>query len=182
VVDTAAQLAGGIASMAPFMAAAPKAFGLTGTMGQMVKNGAISGAALSGADALTRGESVVPAAGIGGVIGGAAGPVGKGVGKVVSAVADRVRPMAPVPQNIAGSATSKFRCRARKRRKTRRLSANSSYERGGRGVPAQASARLQGFAGRAVNQARDEFSRRAGSDRANASTAPQDAAERSPPN
>ena len=32
IVDTAAQLAGGVASMAPVMSAAPKAFGLTGTM------------------------------------------------------------------------------------------------------------------------------------------------------
>jgi hypothetical protein len=80
VVDTAAKLAGGVASMVPVMSAAPAAFGLAGPMSQMIRNGAISGAALSGADAAVRGEDIGPAAVTGGIIGGAAGPVGKGVG------------------------------------------------------------------------------------------------------
>ena len=50
-IDTGAQIAGSIASTAPFMAAAPKAFGLAGSLPEMVRNGAISGGALSAADA-----------------------------------------------------------------------------------------------------------------------------------
>jgi hypothetical protein len=56
VIDTGAKLAGGVASMVPVMAAAPAAFGLAGPMSTMIRNGALSGAALSGADALVRGE------------------------------------------------------------------------------------------------------------------------------
>jgi hypothetical protein len=40
IVDTAAKLTGGVASMVPAMAAAPAAFGLTGTIPQMVARGA----------------------------------------------------------------------------------------------------------------------------------------------
>jgi hypothetical protein len=180
VVDTAAQLAGGIASTAPFMAAAPKAFGLTGTMGQMVKNGAISGAALSGTDALTRGESVVPAATIGGIIGGAAGPVGKGVGKVVAAVADRVRPPSTVPQSLERVGGVDVPLSQSQVTQNPALSAEEQVMlRGGRGDAAQAEA--QGFKDlqdTRIGAARDAIGAGLDPTGQSARTAPQDAAER----
>lgn len=86
--------------MVPAMAAAPAAFGLTGTLGQMATRGALSGAALSGADAVARGENPIAPAVTGGVIGGLAGPVGRGVGKVAASIADRFRPAAIEAKNF----------------------------------------------------------------------------------
>jgi hypothetical protein len=180
VIDTAAQLAGGIASTAPFMAAAPKAFGITGTLPEMVKNGALSGAALSGADAVTRGENVGEAATVGGIVGGAAGPVGKGVGKVVSAIADRVKPPATVARNLESVAGVDVPLSQSQVTQNPALSAEEQIMlRGGRGDAAQAQA--QGFKDlqdERITQARDTIA--AGLDPTGqaARTAPQDAAER----
>ncbi|WP_461332379.1 hypothetical protein [Bradyrhizobium embrapense] len=141
VIDTAAQLASGIASMAPAITAAPKAFGVTGTMREMLRNGAISGAALSGADAAVRGEDIAPAAGVGGLIGGAAGPVGKGVGKVVAAVADRLNPAAATPRNLVNVAGVDVPLSQSQITQNPALSAEEQVLlRGGRGEPAQARA------------------------------------------
>ncbi|KRR21914.1 hypothetical protein [Bradyrhizobium retamae] len=180
IVDTAAQLAGGVASMAPVMAAAPKAFGLTGNVWEMAKRGAISGAALSGADAAVRGHDVPLAAGIGGVIGGAAGPVGKGVGKAVSAIADRVRPAPAVPQNVAKVGDVEIPLSQSQVTQNPALSAEEQILlRGGRGEAAQAEA--QGFKDlqdARVGEARDNFAASLDPTGATARTAPQDAAER----
>lgn len=180
IVDTAAQLAGGVASMAPVMGAAPKAFGLTGSTMEMLRNGAISGAALSAADAATRGHDVAPAATVGGVIGGAAGPVGKGVGKVVAALADRVRPPATVPQN--GVRVGDVEIPMAPYQVSRDPAAGSEAEiilKGARGEAAQAEA--QGFKDlqdARVNQARDNFAAGLDPTGATARTAPNDAAEK----
>lgn len=180
VIDTAAQLAGGIASTAPFMAAAPKAFGLTGTLPQMVRNGAISGAALSGADAATRGEDIGGAATVGGIIGGAAGPVGKGVGKVVAAIADRVKPPAAVARNLESVAGVDVPLSQSQVTQNPALSAEEQIMlRGGRGDAAQAQA--QGFKDlqdERVSQARDTIAAGLDPTGQSARTAPQDAAER----
>ncbi|WP_426526802.1 hypothetical protein [Bradyrhizobium sp. McL0615] len=180
IVDTAAQLAGGVASMAPVMSAAPKAFGLTGTVWDMAKNGAISGAALSGADAAVRGHDVAPAATIGGVIGGVAGPIGKGVGKAVAAIADRVRPAEAVPQNVAKVGDVEIPLSQSQVTQNPALSAEEQILlRGGRGEAAQNSA--QGFKDlqdARVNQAREDFAAGLDPTGASARTAPQDAAEK----
>jgi len=180
IVDTAAQLAGGAASMAPVMSAAPKAFGLTGSMLDMVKNGAISGAALSGADAAVRGHDVAPAATVGGIIGGAAGPVGKGVGKVVSAIADRVRPPATVPQNLVKVGDVEIPLSQSQVTQNPALSAEEQILlRGGRGDAAQAEA--QGFKDlqdARMGQARDNFGASLDPTGSAARIAPQDAAEK----
>lgn len=180
VVDTAAQLTGGLASTIVPMSAAPKAFGLVGTLPQMIRNGAISGAALSGADAAVRGEDVGTAAGIGGIVGGAAGPAGKAVGKVVAAVADRVKPPTTVPRNIENVAGVDVPLTHSQVTQNPALSAEEQIMlRGGRGDAAQVEA--QGFKDlqdARIAQARDTIS--AGLDPTGqaARTAPQDAAER----
>lgn len=180
IVDTAAQLAGGVASLVPVMSAAPKAFGLTGSMVDMVKNGAISGAALSGADAAVRGHDVAPAATIGGIVGGAAGPIGKGVGKAVSAIADRVRPAPAVAQNVVKVGDVEIPLSQSQVTQNPALSAEEQILlRGGRGDAAQAQA--QGFKDlqdARVSQVRDEFAASLDPTGSAARTAPQDAAER----
>lgn len=180
IIDTAAKLAGGVASMAPVMAAAPAAFGLAGPMSTMVRNGAISGAAVSGADAAVRGEDPASAAVVGGIIGGAAGPVGKGVGKVVSAIADRVRPAPAVPQNVANVGGVDIPLSQSQVTQNPALSAEEQILlRGGRGDAAQTNA--QGFKDlqdARVNQARDAIVAGLDPTGATARTAPQDAAER----
>lgn len=180
IVDTAAQVAGGVASMVPVMGAAPKAFGLTGDMAQMVRNGAISGGVLSGADAAVRGEDVMPAATVGGIVGGAAGPVGKGVGKLVAAVADRVRPPSTVPQNIAKVGDVEIPLSQSQVTQNPALSAEEQVIlRGGRGDAAQAEG--QGFRDlqdARMGQARDDFAASLDPTGSAARTMPQDAAER----
>lgn len=180
IVDTGAKLAGGVASMVPAMAAAPAAFGLTGSMSQMVGRGAASGAALSATDAAVRGEDVGHAATVGGIVGGAAGPVGKGVGKVVSAIADRVRPAAPVAQNTVKVGNVDVPLSQAEVTQNPALSAEQQIMlRGGRGDAAQNAA--QGFKDlqeSRIGQAGDDFAASLDPTGGAARTSPQDAAER----
>lgn len=97
VVDTAAKIGGGVASLAPVVAAAPLAMGAAGTVPQMVVRGAASGAGISAADAVTRGTDIADEAGIGAITGAAGGPVGKIVGKAVSAVLPKKAAGPPLP-------------------------------------------------------------------------------------
>ncbi|MGJ5028448.1 hypothetical protein ACQR1I_16500 [Bradyrhizobium sp. HKCCYLS2038] len=142
----------------------------------MVRNGAISGGALAAADAAVRGESPLDAAGIGAAIGGVAGPIGKGVGKVAAAIADRVRPAAPVAQNLADVGGVKIPLTMAEATQDPALSAEQQIIlRGGRGDAAQRTGQAAIDArDAAIAQARDNIS--AGLNPAGAS--PQDAAER----
>ena len=70
----------GTAATAPAMMAAPAAFGLTGTLGTMATRGALSQGALSGVDAMARGEDVGKAAVEGGLVGAAVPVVARGAG------------------------------------------------------------------------------------------------------
>ena len=100
IVDTAAKVAGGVAGSIPMMTAAPAAFGLTGTLPQMVGRGALSNAAVGGADALIRGESPIGPAAVGGAVGAVAPLVARGAGAVARAVKDYRNPVAPVAQTV----------------------------------------------------------------------------------
>jgi len=180
IVDTAAQLAGGAAAMAPVIKAAPVAFGVAGKLPQMVRNGAASGAALSAADAAVRGENPITAAETGGIIGAAAGPVGKAVGKVVSSIADRVRPPPTVPQNIERVAGVDIPMSTPQMTQNAADSAEAQIlARGGRGVPAQEHAQaFNDLQGARVNEARDTIAAGLDASGTSARVAPQDAAER----
>lgn len=94
-----AKAIGGTLAMAPAMAMAPAAFGLTGpTVAGRIAAGAASGAAIGGGDAAIKGEN--PAAGaVTGLVAGAAGPA---IGKVVGAGYQALRGGAP---EIAESAS-----------------------------------------------------------------------------
>jgi hypothetical protein len=180
ILDTTAKLVGGVAATAPLMAAAPAAFGLEGTVPQMVAKGAASGAALNAADAVTRGENPVTAAETGGIIGGAAGPAGKLVGKAVSAIADRFRPPETVPQNVARVGNTDIPLTQSQTMGNPAASAEEQIiARGGRGESAQERAQsFNDLQGGKVNEARDTIA--AGLDPSGKSSglAPQDAAEK----
>lgn len=180
VIDTAANLAGGFASMTPVIGAAPKVFGLTGSMFNMARNGALSGAAVAGADAAVRGEDPTTAAGLGGIIGGAAGPVGKGVGKVVAAVADRVKPPATMARNVESVAGVDVPLSQSQITQNPALSAEEQIMlRGGRGDAAQGQAQsFKDLQDARITEARDTIAAGLDPTGQSARTAPQDAAER----
>lgn len=86
VVDTAAKLTGGVASMVPLAASsvAAKALGMTGTLPQMVTRGALSSAGIGAADAVVRGNDPVHEAEVSGVVGAALPVVGRGLGMAIN--------------------------------------------------------------------------------------------------
>lgn len=99
VIDTAGQVAGGLAGVGAALKAAPevtsRALGLTGeTLPQQVLHGAAGGAALSAADAATRGEDPESSAEIGAITGAAAPVVGRVIGRGVQALRSLRRPAA----------------------------------------------------------------------------------------
>jgi hypothetical protein len=115
VVDTAAKLTGGIASMAPVMAASPWTFSVGATLPGMVGRSAIIGATLGGADAATRGQDIPRAASYGGIFGAALPATGRAIGALVSparttsaanAIADSANTAASA-REAAGGATAK---------------------------------------------------------------------------
>lgn len=97
ITDTVAKVAGGVGSMIPAIAAAPALLGARGTLPQMVKAGAASGAAIGGADAVTRGTDIAEGAGINAAFGAGAPLVARVVGKGVNAL--RTQPTA-VPDTV----------------------------------------------------------------------------------
>lgn len=104
--STALKVGGGIAGTLPLIAAAPAAFGVTGTLPQMVSRGALSGGVLSGADAAVRGEDVGMGTATGAILGAAAGPVGHVIGKAAGALmrprGGGVPPVSRETMNVAG--------------------------------------------------------------------------------
>lgn len=95
IADAVAEIGGGIASTGAAAAtgAGAKLLGLTGkTLPQMIGRGAVSGAAVSGADAAVRGENPVSAGAVGGVVGAVSPPLGRFVNaKVVEPVSNLLR-------------------------------------------------------------------------------------------
>lgn len=97
IASMAQQFAGGTAAFAPLAASsvAAKALGMSGTLPQMVGRGAVSGAAIGGADAAARGDDVSRAATIGAATGAGFPVVGRGIAKGVQAL--RGSEVAPRP-------------------------------------------------------------------------------------
>jgi len=83
IADAVAEVAGGIGSTgaAAMTGTGAKLLGLTGkTLPQMIKQGAVSGAAIDATDAATRGDNPITA----GAVGGAVGAVSPALGRVVN--------------------------------------------------------------------------------------------------
>jgi hypothetical protein len=101
VIDTGAKIAGGVASMAPVVAAAPAAFGASGSLGTRIAAGAASNAAIGAADAGTRGSDPVSGGLIGALL-GAGGPLAEtAVSPIVSNVAARINPQGYATRQVA---------------------------------------------------------------------------------
>lgn len=100
VLDPALKITGAVVSAIPMMRMAPAAFGLTGTLPQMVMRGAASNAALAAADAGVRGEDVRAPAAVGALTGAGAPLVARGVGAGIRAFKEARNPTPPVRQNV----------------------------------------------------------------------------------
>jgi len=102
IASTALQVAGGSAALAPLGATAlgARVLGGAGTLGQRVVAGGLSGAGVSAADALARGEDPTMAAEVGGglgaalpIVGGIAGRIGRNARSYLGApVAEDLKP------------------------------------------------------------------------------------------
>jgi len=100
-VDTGAKLAGGVASMAPVVAAAPGLFGATGGFAARTGMGAVSNAALGGADAAVRGADPVSGAITSGLIGGAAPTAEAALSPFISSIMARINPQGAATRQVA---------------------------------------------------------------------------------
>ena len=101
VIDTGAKLAGGVASMAPLVGAAPGLFGATGGFAARTGMGAVSNAALGGADAAVRGNDPVSGAIVGGLIGGAAPAAEAAASPFISPIMARINPQGAANRQVA---------------------------------------------------------------------------------
>jgi hypothetical protein len=110
IVDTAAEIAGGIASTGAVGATATgaKVLGLAGnTLPELMTQGGISGAAISGADAALQGENPITAGGIGGLVGALSPAAGRVVNAATRPVQNTIRgirdPGAEAERRVAGA-------------------------------------------------------------------------------
>lgn len=101
VIDAGAKLAGGVASMVPAVAAAPGLFGATGSFAARTGMGAVSNAALGGADAAVRGADPISGALVGGAIGGATPAIGAAVSPFISSIMARINPTGAAERQVA---------------------------------------------------------------------------------
>lgn len=92
------EVGGGVAGLAPVVGMAPGFFGAVGTVPQMVRAGATSGALVGGVDALTRGSDVPSTIVENALTGALAGPAGRLIGKTFNTVTRKPLPLEP--QNV----------------------------------------------------------------------------------
>jgi hypothetical protein len=100
IVDTAAELAGGVASLGGAAAASPaiaRGLGMTGRLVPAAAKAAASGAAIGAADAATRDGDPVKGAEIGALTGAGGVAAGKTIGWVWDKVARAWKPVPPTP-------------------------------------------------------------------------------------
>jgi hypothetical protein len=100
-IDTGAKIAGGVAAMAPVVAAAPGVFGASGSFASRVGAGAASNAALGGADAAVRGSDPVSGGLIGALLGAGAPLAEAAVSPIVSNVTARLNPQGFATRQVA---------------------------------------------------------------------------------
>jgi hypothetical protein len=100
-VDTGAKLAGGVASMAPVVAAAPGLFGATGGFAARTGMGAASNALVGGTDSAIRGNGFIPGAIGGGVMGAAAPAAEAALSPFVSNIMARINPEGFAQRQVA---------------------------------------------------------------------------------
>lgn len=101
VIDTGAKLAGGVASMAPVVAAAPGLFGATGNFAARTAASMYTNAAIGGADSAIRNGDPISGAVVGGLIGGAAPAVEAAASPFVSSIMARINPTGAANRQVA---------------------------------------------------------------------------------
>jgi hypothetical protein len=101
VIDTAAKVAGGVASMAPVVGAAPQLLGAAGSFGSRVGMGALSNAFIGGADSATRGQGPVGGALLGGALGAAAPIAEAAASPFISAITSRLNSTGYATRQVA---------------------------------------------------------------------------------
>jgi hypothetical protein len=101
IIDTGAKLAGGVASMSPVVAAAPGLFGATGSFAARTGMGALSNAAIGGADSAIRNGDPISGALVGGLIGGAAPAAEAAVSPFISSIMARINPQGAGERQVA---------------------------------------------------------------------------------
>lgn len=176
IASTVAKVVGGVGGLAPAVMAAPAAFGAVGTLPQMIARGAASGAGISAADALVRGDDPTTAAVIGGGTGAAAPLVGRAIGEVARAMRGRPAPVPQYTETVAG-----VKIPFRQSQITGDVVESAEEQallRGGRGeAPQRAAQEFEDLAAQRVGQASENIG--AGLAPGGAvRTAPQDAGER----
>lgn len=109
IVDTGAEIAGGIAATGAAAATktGAKLLGLTGeTLPELMVQGGISNAVISGADAALRGENPITAGGVGGLVGAVSPVLGRVLNAVTRPVQNAIRsirdPKAEAQRRVAG--------------------------------------------------------------------------------
>lgn len=107
IADTAAKVAGGVASFGGAIKAVPALaapLGFEGSLPAMMTKGAISGGAISGADEAIRGGDVGEGVAVGSTTGALGGPLGRVIGKAANALTrDRMAPLVPAQTiDVAG--------------------------------------------------------------------------------
>lgn len=179
VLDPALKITGAVVSAIPMMRMAPAAFGLTGTLPQMVMRGAASNAALAAADAGVRGEDVRAPAAVGALTGAGAPLVARGVGAGIRAFKEARNPTPPVRQNVEKVAGVDVPLTRGQAAADPALQAEEEImRRGARGGAAESVARQADEEARqAVAQASENISRSLDPTGASARTAPQAAGE-----
>jgi hypothetical protein len=101
IIDTSAKLAGGVASIAPAVAAAPGLFGATGSFAARTGMGTVSNAAIGGTDAAVRGHDPITGALVGGLIGAATPAAEAMASPFISSIMARVNPTGAANRQVA---------------------------------------------------------------------------------
>jgi hypothetical protein len=101
IIDTGAKLAGGVASMAPVVRAAPGLFGASGSFAARTGMSAVTNAAIGAADAKVRGADPVSGAITGGLIGGATPIAEAAVSPFISSIMARINPQGAANRQVA---------------------------------------------------------------------------------
>lgn len=182
IASTVGEIGGGVLATLPVAATATgaKLLGMSGTLPQMIGRGAVSGAAIGGADAAVRGQDPEFGAEAGAVINAAAPLVGRGIGAVVRGVRGKVSPQVATPAATERVGNTEIPLTQSQLTGDAAQSAEEQILlRGGRGESAQAVANdFQTLQNQRLAAAGDEIAAGLDPSGAAARTSPQDAAQR----
>lgn len=179
VIDTAAEIAGGVGATLPVAAtsAGAKFLGMSGTLPQMIRRGTTSGALIGGADAAVRGQDPTTGAEVGAALNAVAPVLGRVAGKAIQKFRGNGATVPQVTERVGNTEVPLTQSQVTG--DAAQSAEEQILRRGGRGEPAQQVTQdFEALQNQRLAAASDEIS--AGLDPTGASlrTAPQDAAQR----